>query len=266
MTVSYNRISCNLMSTEDVSYGRGIGCGGREGGCQYNRFYKNIIRNTRAPNQIGGDHNYFYYNIIDTVENTEVEERRYGNGQGIVLTPGRSGYPEYISCYNKIYNNVIYNCDEAGIEVEDWHDGYSVKYNEIKNNIILNCGKNSVKDLDHVGIVIGDYSDPEVPVTCRSNVFQNNLIYSESSINVVFYRGEIISVERLNTMNGNYGDVITENIQSDPMFVDALNSDFHLLYLSPAIDAGINVGSCMDFEGTPVPCGRKVDIGVYEYH
>ena len=265
-TVSYNKIYSNYISAEHISYGRGFGCGGKEGGCQYNEFYYNVVRNTRAPNQIGGDHNYVYYNIIDTVMSTDVEERAYGNGQGIVLTTSMYGHPEYIANFNKIYNNVIYNCDEAGIEIEDWHENYSVRYNEVINNIIFNCGRNSRQERDNVGLVIGDYFDPNKTVTGRDNIIKNNLIYSEDAENVVFYRGEIITVEELNNMTGTYNDTIVNNIQADPKFVNVLAHDFHLKFLSPAIDAGINVGLSYDFEGTPVPQGTRVDIGAFEFH
>lgn len=265
-TVSYNEIFSNNITAEHISYGRGFGTTGRTGGCQYNRFYYNIVKNTRAPNQIGGDHNYVYYNIIDTVKNSKVKGRDYGNGQGIVLTTSMSGHPEYVADYNKIYNNLIINCDEAGIQIEDWHEDYSIRFNEVKNNLIFNCGANSVQERENVGLVIGDYYDPTHEITGRDNVIQNNLIYSKGALNVVFYRGDLITVEELNNRTGSYNDTISNNIQLDPKFVDEMGGNYHLQYLSPAIDAGIFVGLTRDFDGVLVPQGTLVDIGVYEYH
>ena len=52
---------------------------------------------------------------------------------------------------------------------------------------------------------------------------------------------------------------------SGPMFVDPANDDFHLLFNSPAIDAGTNTGVATDYDGTARPQGAAYDIGAYEY-
>jgi hypothetical protein len=52
------------------------------------------------------------------------------------------------------------------------------------------------------------------------------------------------------------------NATGDPLFAGPL--DFHLLFGSPAINAGTNVPLLTDFDGTPRPQGGAVDIGAYE--
>ena len=52
---------------------------------------------------------------------------------------------------------------------------------------------------------------------------------------------------------------------ADPLFIDALNGDFHLQSNSPAIDAGVDVGLTQDYEGNIIPQGLGFDIGAYEY-
>ncbi len=50
--------------------------------------------------------------------------------------------------------------------------------------------------------------------------------------------------------------------------VNALNSNFHLLPASPAIDSGLNLASygiTNDMDGNPRPYGKGYDIGAYEY-
>ncbi len=56
------------------------------------------------------------------------------------------------------------------------------------------------------------------------------------------------------------GDQIT-----DPLFVNLPGQDFHLQPLSPAINAGVNLGYTLDFEDRPVPVGAAPDLGAFEY-
>jgi hypothetical protein len=41
--------------------------------------------------------------------------------------------------------------------------------------------------------------------------------------------------------------------------------DYHLQAGSPAINAGLNLGYPLDFDGKAVPQGTAPDIGAYEY-
>lgn len=265
-TVSFNKIYSNFITSRDVSYGRGFEIKGRERGAQFNEFCFNIVRDTTVPNQIGGDHNLVCYNIIDTVENTIVYPDSFS--PGIVLTPAMTSNPDYVSNYNKIYNNVIYNTDGAGIVVEGWPKGFSIRYNEIKNNIIFNCGKNSIYwDQRNIGLYVFPIGWGEnATATATDNIFQNNIIYNSGVENVVSYNGTAMTVDEFNSMNSANNDTISGNLQLDPMFNDPKNHNFKLKYLSPAIDAGIYVGLTRDFEGTPIPQGKTVDIGAFEYH
>lgn len=59
----------------------------------------------------------------------------------------------------------------------------------------------------------------------------------------------------------------TENIVSDPGFVDLTNDDFNLLPISPCINSGDNsyVTTATDLNGNPRIVGGTVDIGACEY-
>jgi hypothetical protein len=56
------------------------------------------------------------------------------------------------------------------------------------------------------------------------------------------------------------------NINQDPLFVDPINSDFHIQGISPCINNGTSVGApADDIAGTPRPQGAGFDMGAYEY-
>jgi hypothetical protein len=51
----------------------------------------------------------------------------------------------------------------------------------------------------------------------------------------------------------------------DPRFVDYGSSDYHLQDGSPAIDAGVDFGVQVDFDGNMRPLGAGFDMGAFEY-
>jgi hypothetical protein len=168
-------------------------------------------------------------------------------------------YGAGISFYNEIYNNTIYNTDEAGIKVFGYGSVVNVKNNILKNNILLNCGKNSKDGYGNYGLVIDASSN------VGGNTYQYNDIYKAGVSNIVFYRGTPKTVVGFNAKNGNNGDIMGNNIQADPKLVDPSTFNFKLSPDSPCIDAGINVGLTKDYAGHSVPQGAGVDIGALEY-
>ncbi|MCA9438191.1 MAG: hypothetical protein KC978_20565, partial [Candidatus Omnitrophica bacterium] len=54
------------------------------------------------------------------------------------------------------------------------------------------------------------------------------------------------------------------NINSDPLFVDPDNGDYHLQRGSPCIDSGTDTGLTTDLDGNPRPIG-DYDMGAYEF-
>jgi hypothetical protein len=72
-----------------------------------------------------------------------------------------------------------------------------------------------------------------------------------------------------NNIEGN-GTVSADNcINTDPLFVDSTNKDYHLKSNSPCIDKGNNSyipsGITTDLDGRPRIRNDIVDIGPYEY-
>lgn len=255
-TVSYNKVYRNLITGKNSDYMRGFEIKANEGGAQYNEFFSNIIRDTSVRNQIGGDHNLIYYNVFDTVKSSKYQNITTEAG---ALNINGGWTKTQVGHDNKIFNNVIYNCDEAGIEVRS-HEISPTIYNiEIKNNIIMNCGKNSVIGLKNIAFWVKNESK------ITNITIENNIIYNPGITQIVNYKGIAMSVEDFNKLNVD-NNVIRNNIQLDPKFVDPENHNFHLQYGSPAIDAGIDVKLDKDFDRIPIPQGKEVDIGAFEYH
>jgi len=239
-----NKFYNNYITGENLSYSRGIGIDGVENRAHHNEFFYNIIKNTTVRSQLNGDHNRFYHNIIDTVKNSPIKP--YGTAQGIEI----QGYGKnYVSHDNTIDNNVIIDCEEAGIRIRA---GENDKYNNfVRNNIIYNCGINSKDKLEGIGLIIDNHK------SIKKNIFLNNCIYNPKNPNkIVFYRGKFLNIKEFNAKNKI--DKISNNIQKDPKFIDVKKRDLHLKSSSPCIDAGIAVEKNYRFKG------KSPDIGFYE--
>jgi hypothetical protein len=228
--VNENEVYDNLITAANISYGRGIETTGKEGKCQYNKFYRNIIRDTTVRNQINGNNNSFYYNIIDTVTNSPASASSVG--QGFYLEcPGT----DYANHDNKFYNNVILNTQEAGIEL--YESDNDKKDNIFKNNILYNCGVNATSNTN-AAIIIDDHT------SIKENTYTNNCIYSADP--KILYRDDCSTIAEFNAFNGDNNDTITDNISGNPLFTDAANDDFTLQAGSPCIGAGEDLGTTFE--------------------
>ena len=104
----------------------------------------------------------------------------------------------------------------------------------------------------------------------------NNTIYNGSSVGIeifhatgIIVRNNIIYRNALGTIiNDGTGTTMSNNLTTDPRFVDYSSSDFRLQSGSPAIDGGLNLSSegvTFDYTRHFVrPQGPAYDIGAYE--
>jgi hypothetical protein len=101
----------------------------------------------------------------------------------------------------------------------------------------------------------------------------NNTFYNNAN---VFYSGSATTIGTLK--NNIFYDITTlydgvsapagasNNLTTDPAFVNASSGDFSLQSTSDAIDAGTELAYYLyDIEGTTIPQGGVTDIGAYEY-
>lgn len=255
-----NKIHNNYFNGSNISYGRPLGTDGVNGKCYNNEFFNNIMKDHTVRSQINGNNNWVHHNIFDgQTTSPAVNYGTDGSGQAIEL----SIYDNVLVCYgNKIDNNLFVNTSEAAIVIRSYLVNHA--YNHyIRNNIFFNTGYAPALAADS-GIAIRVEDSNQV----YNNFFQNNCIFNPNMPpnNAVKLYGTKMNVNQFNSMNGSNGNVIHNNLQSNPLFVDYLNEDYHLTSNSPCIDAGITIpGLFFDLEGNPIPYGNASDIGPYEY-
>ena len=250
--IKYNYIYNNDLSSPDSGYCHlldvyGVDDGSGGSTVHHNYIHANRFHNAQGRIQFGGQYNYFYYNMIEDITNTNVVGKT-GIAQGLAF----AAWSGLADCkYNHVVNNTFINCDEAGISTEDV--SVNISNNVVSNNIVYNCGLDSDVGLNDIGIRI------KSDTTVANNEWKNNCVYKSGVTNVVSYRGTTMSVVNWNTSDSN-GDTIEGNIQSDPF----------LSPNSPCIDAGVKIAGIhdqadwQDLGGNMIHYGRAPDIGAYE--
>jgi len=182
------------------------------------------------------------------------------------------------------YNNVFYN---IGIG-PDYTDGSDVSTQvaievgangdicngcpsgtgtvQIYNNTIYNCGQ---------AIIQGSQKGAFAVDSNVVNIFaslRNNIIYQLSTFNEPYFTSssKLANISGSNNLwfgNGPAPSQTTGNINVDPKFINTVTQDFHLQFASPAINAGLNIGSlAVDFDGITRPLATAAfDLGAYQF-
>jgi hypothetical protein len=136
---------------------------------------------------------------------------------------------------NHAYNNVVYGNAE-GVQLVGGTN------NEINNNTIVGNNRGTI------GCRCGVNMGAE-----RGASLRNNIIYQHSA-------GAVLQENTVETV------LLNNLIDTDPRFVDASAFNFRLLPTSPAINAGVTIGSITaDADGVVRPQAGVFDIGAYEY-
>ena len=79
-------------------------------------------------------------------------------------------------------------------------------------------------------------------------------------------KGNIIFNNNSTINDKGTGTVATNNLTTDPQFVNAAANDFRLQAKSPAINAGVTISAVTtDYSGISRPQDCCYDIGAYEY-
>lgn len=251
-TLSYNRIYDNEFTSPNVDYGRPVDVNARAGTAVGNEVYSNYMHDYPTGCQLACEGLKFYNNLmIDCVG----VNWNSGVGNHIRIQEFEGFVPHDM----QIYNNTIVGGVDGGINTIGWlPDSYLASYGTIygiKDNVIANNNfyNNSTSSL--YSIYIDNYS------RVSDNDWKNNNSYRSGYTGQIRYHGSTYTIAQFNALNGTNGDVITNNVGVNPVFVSA--SDFHLQASSTLIGAGITPLSSTDYDGASwdTPC----TIGAYEF-
>jgi hypothetical protein len=245
-------------------------------------------------------HNLFEYNNddgIDLDEDVDIEIAnniiRYNRDDGIEIR--LQPYSGSTLTYN-IHDNTITGNGEDGIQLIDYED-LSDRVFYIKNNIIADSNQVGVGCMDK-GDTNEDYraaSIPE-PVYVINNTFYNNLYGITGGDNMVVKNNIFAEIDLIALKEVNGSSSITYNafwqngtdfsnsspgvgnyLNTNPLFTDAANGDYHLqsqagrwdpnsnnwvadTNTSPCIDAG---DPNSDWTGETWPNGSRINLGAY---
>jgi len=241
-TISDNNIENNVASTgPGEGYGGGLHIDGGSGDITVtdNTFYDNTVSSNAAankPNHQGGGlysyrgsvsvkNNIFNYN---TVLSNSADASNTAMGGGI-----------YFHSSATIENNTFYaNADVSFSNTGGVGSGFYCYYapSSFKNNLFVNHATSVRANSDGKAIATSDQGQ----FTVSYCGFYNN-----------------------DTNIGDYALTGSNNITSNPQFIDAGNADFTLLYNSPCIEAGN--GNYTYSESDNHDYGWKYDLGAEEY-
>ena len=244
------------------SHNNGIGIDFKNGGSGH-RCFGNRVHNAKivgiyvdargAPNDLEIYDNEVY----------NVDANPWPTNHGIVVADEA---PDGVNAMTniKVYNNIIYNIGTNGIAI-GWtgHDGEVLENCYFVNNTIYDT--NYGISLYVSSIDGGITTNPSFGIYIENNIMYNQSVQSIASFGVVNYDSYIVDT---NVMSGfPVGLTVTNPLDVNPLFTDAINGDFTLQIASPAIDVGKNTASYIpayDFLGNTRVINSTIDIGAYE--
>lgn len=175
--------------------------------------------------------------------------------------------------YIDVYNNRVYDNAGQGITVASEGGGVLDQVN-IYNNIVYNTGSGGG------GLGVAPWTTTSSPTHPVQNIsFVNNTVYNCPGAGIVINNPEVVNILVRNNIIYQSGEglsiaasvpltqlTIDHNLTTNPRFVNASLSDYHLQAASPAIDSGLVGGAPeVDFDGNLRPSGIGYDIGAFEY-
>ena len=184
-------------------------------------------------------------------------------------------------------DSLVENCtihDSSGHGIHQFHQSSSDSHrNVIRNNRIYNNGSYAILlgsgtgNIAYNNIVWGNGKRKSaggiwIAYNARGNKICNNTIFSNTGDCVrvrtdqnALVRNNICWQNSTNIIDETGTAVISNNLFTNPSFVDALRLDFTLSANSPALNNGVPISEVQyDFNRVPRPQGVAFDVGAFE--
>jgi len=255
--------------------------GGASGIHTYSRASDEDITQDR-----GGDHNTIRYNTIYGTKD-DVGARTDGNGiqmdmwcdsntiyNNVVYDNDGAGIILYGASGNKVYNNTMYgNGQDLGVRFGQFEMTIlAAELSGANGNGLLHSENNSV--VNNIGMAVGVETTRFAVSICDQsisdgNTFSNDLWYNSSENNhfgLVNLSSHTTTAKTL--VEWNAYSWTNNEIANNPIFEDAINNNFTLEHLSPAIDVGVDLsaeGVIDDFSKKRRPLLGYYDLGALEH-
>lgn len=234
--IANNQVHNGTGWSESCKGGEGIDVkvSSSNGSVHHNKIYD-------LPNEVG----IYIDGYSGNLHKIDVYNNSSSAPDGIVVSAEQGGQVDDI----RIFNNLVFNNDYAGIWVTDWMSGNEGSKGNIQ---IIN---NTIYGAANAGIIIS----AKKFVNSTSLITVNNNILNNNGLGIV--------------VNGTPNNRISQNnnlISGDPKFlsIDPANAGFLKLTSASnlAIDKGTsNFAPTTDYMGTNRPQGGGFDIGAYEH-
>ena len=193
----------------------------------------------------------------DFMDNIRIHDNLIsGSELNNIVLGGTDGSTEVLGIVY-VYNNIIVGAGDPGLRVDDPR-GTVI----IQNNVLYNNGSPGFDGNAQVYIQRADTG---------LITLQDNILHAESGQTYFLFGpgvGSLVFNAANNNLVYNAGACPawdTGCVNADPLFVNTASADFRLQAQSPAIDAGVNTGITLDYEGVSRPQGRAYDIGAHEF-
>lgn len=255
--VNNNLIEGNFITAPDVSISAPLRADGIAGKTQHNRFVRNIVNGVRAGCSLNGDNNVVEHNVFRNIRQSDAV---LGNTAYAFVVSSSSFTGGFVSNKNTYDHNLVVDTDEAAFLILGNTSINRPQGHLIRNNIFSMTGLAPFAGyLPGPGLYIEENQVAEMS-------YQNNLFYSinPASPNVWLLGVGGLSAAQFNTRNGEGGHSVSANLSGDPLFADLADGNYSLQDLSPAIDAGLDLGYTLDLVRNERFQGVAPDIGPQE--
>ena len=157
-------------------------------------------------------------------------------------------------CFYSVVDPSVVNCLFAN-NITNYDNGGAVKSLGNGNTISFkNCTMAGNKAFGGSGGAAALYYTDVDFVNCIA--YNNSSQYDDDNV-YIDAGGSSATVNYCDMTMPEYNTTGSDNIDTDPLFVDAVNGDYHLKETSPCIDAGIDIGLSY--------LGEAPDMGCFEY-